>query len=247
VNKATKLIPVATELPPKQSKRNKRKEAPESIKVTSKKKKAKVEDITESKIASGYESDKTEELSDRDTAMEIQKMEEDEKDEPLLLRRSSSKQKPTNETDKITSPALSPDHKKDSSFTSDKTDPLSDTEIVQRTKEIAETELPDLDRQPSEPSLPIFFENCNFCIIGNLDNDTLRLIKRYVTAYGGVISTVVTQYTTYIITDEWKSDLNDYIKQQPSLKILLPSWVIDCHKQQKLIDASPYILGINIF
>jgi len=57
-----------------------------------------------------------------------------------------------------------------------------------------------------------------------------------------VISPIVTSHTTHIITDAWKSDFENHIKQQPTIKIVLPTWVIDCHKQQKLIDNSSYAL-----
>lgn len=49
--------------------------------------------------------------------------------------------------------------------------------------------------------------------------------------------------THYLITDkEWEASFNTAQDQMQSLRIVKPSWVTDCHKNQAVVDSYDHLV-----
>jgi len=131
------------------------------------------------------------------------------------------------------------------------TDAMSDTEI-QKEIEKATQQLTDNDQHSQNvdyvlDTLPSLFQGEQFFIYGPCNPSQARLLRRSIVAYGGKIDQYFNQpgnpKTTVVITNQgWNSVFQNAIKDNPSLKIVKPEWVIKCCEQQKVVSTQLFLV-----
>lgn len=78
--------------------------------------------------------------------------------------------------------------------------------------------------------------------VNGLTNPSSDEIKRIMMTHGGVFHTYQRSYTTFLIAQ----NLPDVkIRQITTAKIISPTWIVDCLKEQRLLDYSSYLLYTN--
>lgn len=79
-------------------------------------------------------------------------------------------------------------------------------------------------------------------LVNGLTNPSADELKRIMKAHGGVYNLYQRSTTTFIIAE----NLPDVkIRQITSAKIISPKWVVDCLKENRILDYSPYLLYTN--
>lgn len=78
--------------------------------------------------------------------------------------------------------------------------------------------------------------------VNGLTNPSADELKRIMMTHGGIYHTYQRSHTTFIIA----SNLPDVkIRQITSAKIISPQWIVDCLKENKILDYSNYLLYTN--
>eukprot|EP00727_Mastigamoeba_balamuthi_P013535 m51a1_g8804 putative trna mitochondrial (801) ;mRNA; r:274744-277497 len=84
--------------------------------------------------------------------------------------------------------------------------------------------------------LPEFMRGVRVLVFGELDVEQ-RLLERYVRAYGGGVDEGLGEQTTHVVTSmPWDAVLEDAVESHPRLRVVRPSWVLACHREQRLVD-----------
>ncbi|CAG0899707.1 unnamed protein product [Darwinula stevensoni] len=123
----------------------------------------------------------------------------------------------------------------------DEEDPYgADTDTEEEKKEAVKDEDPygaDTDTEEMEqkedvsnldwPPLPNFFKGKVFSLLGKIDGDLEKRVKRYIIAYGGKLEPQFTKNALKV-----KKDI-DFVK---------PEWILQCHSKQRVVDHQPYVI-----
>ncbi|XP_065836049.1 DNA repair protein XRCC1-like isoform X2 [Oscarella lobularis] len=121
--------------------------------------------------------------------------------------------------------------------------PKSSTEKT-NSKEESDTDVDEncVEEIPAkfEP-LPDIFTNLHFLLYGQFKEEVERRLRRYVTAYNGVLEDYMSDKVTYVVTaSEWDSNFDKALGDNSSLQFVKPKWIYTCHEQKKLVPHQRY-------
>jgi len=135
--------------------------------------------------------------------------------------------------------------------TSEKTEKLSKQELLEKIDKFLKPS--STFSTPSSSSslslfeeLPIFFSDVKAFLYGINDHPERKLIERIIIAFGGEINRTLTDDTTHIITSAlWDNFLQNVSLNNTNVKIVRPSWVMDCQKARKFVPEQEHKVKAN--
>lgn len=90
-----------------------------------------------------------------------------------------------------------------------------------------------------------FLQGVNVLLF-EVPDDQKRVLGRYVMAYGGKLEDAVAEETTHVVTaKDWETAFQDAVETHAGLSIVRPQWLIECHKQQKLVETTAFTVAPN--
>jgi len=94
-----------------------------------------------------------------------------------------------------------------------------------------------------QEKLPDVFVGVNALIHSSV-NDNYKFLKRYIIAYGGIVTNKPDKNTTHIIVNLSKPDnvIEKARKLYPQITIVTMSWAQECIKTKKLVPLAPNYL-----
>ncbi|XP_035211970.1 DNA repair protein XRCC1-like isoform X1 [Stegodyphus dumicola] len=93
------------------------------------------------------------------------------------------------------------------------------------------------------PELPNLFKSRHFYLFGDFKFQMEHDLKRYITAYNGVIEDYMSDTIKYVITEsKWDKNFEEALNENEDLIFVKPQWIFKCHEQGKLVPYQPYIV-----
>ncbi|XP_049795670.1 DNA repair protein XRCC1-like [Schistocerca nitens] len=93
---------------------------------------------------------------------------------------------------------------------------------------------------PPLPQLPDLFRGATFRLGPSLSEDTAEKLKRYISAYGGDVTSSI-ESANYLVTDRIK-DCEKLKFDHSRCTAVRPAWVWECNDTRKLVPTAPYEL-----
>jgi len=121
--------------------------------------------------------------------------------------------------------------------TSEKTEKMSKQELSAK----IETFLKPNSTLSASPGsfleLPTFLSGVIVYIYGHIDPPEQKLLERIIIAFAGEIKRDFTDEITHVITSSmWDNFLQQVATKHKHIKIVRPSWVIDCNRNRKKVS-----------
>jgi len=93
--------------------------------------------------------------------------------------------------------------------------------------------------------LPSFLEGVVVYLYGTFSEAPRKKLTRSITAYKGEVADYWTDDVTHVVVSpqqDWDDECEKVVRNSPTLKIVKPSWVFDCCKQQQIASAKEHFL-----
>lgn len=104
------------------------------------------------------------------------------------------------------------------------------------------SEKPNVDDLPL-PILPNLFKQKHFYLFGDFPDSKRHDMRRYITAYNGVIEDYMSDKIKYVITEaKYDEKFDEALSENEDLLFIKPSWIYKCHEAEKLVPYQPFIV-----
>ncbi|XP_069974361.1 DNA repair protein XRCC1-like isoform X2 [Penaeus vannamei] len=116
----------------------------------------------------------------------------------------------------------------------------ADTDVDEDNKKYLQP--PDTSALPL-PSLGDYFAGKTFFIYGRMDENTKKMVRRYIIAFNGTLEEYMTGEVQYVITeDEWDENFDAALEENASLQFVKPAWIWKCSNKGKLVPHQPFLV-----
>ncbi|XP_009862072.3 DNA repair protein XRCC1-like [Ciona intestinalis] len=94
-------------------------------------------------------------------------------------------------------------------------------------------------------SLPNYFDNLGFCLVGEFSAAVERMLRRHVIVFGGnVHDSIEDNGVTHIVTQAgWNVGFKKRLESNSSLQFVRPEWVFKCGKSASLLPCTAYAVS----